>query len=118
MDRLEAPHPYHRLDRIVGSSCGAAAPVVVRKRVHLLLSGSVQGVFFRASTAHVARKLQLAGFVRNLPDGRVEVVAEGNEEALPKMVDWCRRGPPGAHVAHTDIDWEKPTGQFLDFQIR
>ncbi len=90
----------------------------MKKRVHLFVSGRVQGVFFRAHTRDLARRLGLTGFARNLPDGRVEVVAEGPEEKLKELVEFCRRGPPLAHVTGTEVHWEEPTGEFQDFFIR
>jgi len=88
------------------------------KRVHLFVSGRVQGVFFRAHTRDLAQKLGLSGFVRNLPDGRVEVVAEGPEEKLQELIQFCHHGPPLAHVTHVEIRWEEPTGEFRGFSVR
>jgi acylphosphatase len=88
------------------------------KRVHLFVSGRVQGVFFRAHTRDLAQKLGLSGFVRNLPDGRVEVVAEGPEEKLQELIEFCHRGPPLAYVTNVEIHWEEPTGEFRGFSVR
>jgi acylphosphatase len=88
------------------------------KRVHLFVSGRVQGVFFRAHTRDLAQKLGLSGFVRNLPDGRVEVVAEGPEEKLQELIEFCHRGPPLAYVTNVEIRWEEPTGEFRGFSVR
>jgi acylphosphatase len=88
------------------------------KRVHLFVSGRVQGVFFRAHTRDLAQRLGLSGFVRNLPDGRVEVVAEGPEEKLQELIEFCHRGPPLAHVTNVEIRWEEPTGEFRGFSVR
>ncbi|MGB9757755.1 MAG: acylphosphatase [Candidatus Bipolaricaulaceae bacterium] len=88
------------------------------KRVHIFVSGRVQGVFFRAHTRDLAQKLGLAGFVRNLPDGRVEVVAEGPEEKLQELIQFCHRGPPLAHVTGVEVHWEEPTGEFRSFSVR
>ncbi|MCS7216104.1 MAG: acylphosphatase [Candidatus Bipolaricaulota bacterium] len=88
------------------------------KRVHLFVSGRVQGVFFRAHTRDLAQRLGLTGFVRNLPDGRVEVVAEGPEEKLQELVAFCHRGPPLAHVTGVEVRWEEPTGEFRGFSVR
>lgn len=88
------------------------------KRVHVYIYGHVQGVFFRYHTQKLARKLGVVGWVRNLPDGRVESVMEGEEEALKKMLEFCRVGPPGAFVEKVEEKWEKPTGEFSDFEIR
>ena len=71
-------------------------------RVHVFVSGSVQGVFFRYEARERARSRGLSGWVRNLPDGRVEAMFEGPEDAVQAMVEWCRHGPPGAEV--TDIE--------------
>ena len=90
----------------------------MRKQIHLLVSGLVQGVFFRASASYEARRLNLVGFAGNLPNGAVEVVAEGEEEALRKMADWCRKGPIGARVESVEISWNETTGQFNDFRTR
>lgn len=90
----------------------------MRKRVHLYVSGRVQGVFFRAHTRDLARSLGLSGFVRNLPDGRVEIVAEGEEEALRKLITFAHQGPPLAQVTSVEEHWEEPTGQFSGFSIR
>lgn len=90
----------------------------MQRRVHILVSGLVQGVFFRANTQSVAQQLGIRGYVRNLPDGRVEVVAEGDEEALKKLIDWCHHGPPLARVERVEVRWENPTGEFSGFHIR
>jgi len=81
------------------------------KRAHVFVSGRVQGVWFRASTRDKAEELSLKGWVRNLPDGRVEAVFEGDERAVEEMVEWCRHGPPMARVDTVDIEYEKPQGE-------
>lgn len=88
-----------------------------RKRAHVWISGRVQGVFFRAHTAERARQLGVVGFVRNLPDGRVEAVFEGEASAVEKMIAWCHQGPPRARVEGVEVQWEEPRGEFTDFQI-
>lgn len=88
------------------------------KRVHIFVSGRVQGVFFRAHTRDLALKLGLRGFVRNLPDGRVEVVAEGPEDRLEELINFCHHGPPLAHVTGVEVRWEEPTGEFPSFSVR
>lgn len=86
-------------------------------RVRVVVSGRVQGVFFRQSTMEEARARGLAGWVRNRDDGRVEAVFEGPEEALREMVRWCRSGTPWASVRDVDVTPESPEG--LDgFEIR
>lgn len=81
------------------------------KRAHVFVSGRVQGVWFRASTRDKAEELSLKGWVRNLPDGRVEAVFEGDDRAVEEMVEWCRHGPPMARVDTVDIEYEKPQGE-------
>ncbi len=85
-------------------------------RVHLLISGIVQGVFFRANTETVARSLGLKGRVRNLIDGRVEVIAEGQRDKISEFVDWCHQGPPAASVDKVEVMWERATGEFKTFK--
>lgn len=85
------------------------------KRLHVFVSGSVQGVFFRSNTRELAAKLGIKGFVRNLPDGRVEVIAEGPEEKLRTLEAWLRQGPPSAVVDQCEAEWEQATGEFKDF---
>lgn len=89
-----------------------------KKRVRLIILGKVQGVFFRASTSRVARSLGIRGFVRNLPDGSVELVGEGEEGALERLIDWCRKGPPGAQVTQVKIRWEESVNEFNGFGVR
>jgi acylphosphatase len=66
----------------------------------------------------MARGLKINGFVRNMPDGNVELVGEGEEEGLNRLIDWCRKGPPGAHVINVETKWEEPTGEFTGFNTR
>ena len=80
------------------------------RRVRILVSGRVQGVFFRASCARRARTLGLGGSVRNMPDGRVEAVFEGPSEDVEAMVTWCRTGPEHARVDEVEISEEPLTG--------
>lgn len=86
-------------------------------RVHLIIKGFVQGVFFRASTRETAVRLNLTGWVKNLPDGNVEAVFEGPVEKLEQAVQWCRQGPRGASVINVDEKWQVYTGEFKDFSI-
>ncbi|MEW6592572.1 MAG: acylphosphatase [Candidatus Hadarchaeota archaeon] len=87
-------------------------------RAHALVSGRVQGVFFRHHTREMARRLGVNGWVRNLPDGRVEAVFEGGRERVEEMLEFCRRGPPGADVSDVKVELEDYRGEFTDFQIR
>ena len=89
-----------------------------RVRAHVWISGRVQGVFFRQTTRRVASDRGLAGWVRNLPDGRVEAVFEGPERAVRALVDWCAAGPPSAAVAHVESRWEAPQDEPPGFRIR
>ncbi len=88
-----------------------------RKRIHIFVSGFVQGVFFRAETREKAKELSLFGWVKNLPDGRVEILAEGEKEKLEKLIEWARKGPPAAQVDNVDIKWEDYKKEFEDFKI-
>ncbi len=87
------------------------------ERIHLIVHGRVQGVFFRAHTQERGHKLGLSGWVRNLPDGAVEAVAEGPREALEQFLAWCRQGPPAARVDAVDVSWEEPEGMAGSFRI-
>jgi acylphosphatase len=91
---------------------------MARKRAHVFISGWVQGVFFRADTKDLARKMGVTGWVRNLWDGRVEAVFEGEEEAVEHMIAWCHRGPPGAKVEEVEVIYEDYTGEYETFSIR
>lgn len=90
----------------------------MKARAHLFISGRVQGVYYRGFTAEVAGSLGLTGWVRNLPDRRVEAVFEGERETIESAIRKCHEGPPAARVSDIDIVWdEKPEG-FGDFSIR
>jgi acylphosphatase len=86
-------------------------------RAHVFVSGRVQGVFFRQKTRQLAIGLNVTGWVRNLDDGRVEGVFEGEEEAVVAVVDFCRKGPKGAKVDQVKLNWEDFTGEFHNFAI-
>jgi acylphosphatase len=87
-------------------------------RVHIFITGRVQGVFFRTKTRSEALKRNVVGWVRNLPDGRVEAIFEGEKEDVDKLVNFCRTGPQGAYVTKVDVYSEKSTGEFNNFKIR
>ncbi len=87
-------------------------------RVHVFVSGRVQGVFFRSSTKSKAEELGIAGWVRNLADGRVEAVFEGEEGKVEKIVEWCRKGPEYARVAGVEVIPEHYKGEFQAFLLR
>jgi acylphosphatase len=89
-----------------------------KTRAHVMISGRVQGVFFRAETRDAARRYGVAGWVRNTRDGRVEAVLEGNSEDVEKMIQWCRSGPPQARVENVEVDHQDYRGEFDSFSIR
>ncbi|MCS7124057.1 MAG: acylphosphatase [Candidatus Bathyarchaeota archaeon] len=91
---------------------------MLKVRVHVFVSGRVQGVFFRHETRREAKMRGVKGWVRNLPDGRVEAVFEGEEEAVKQLIEFCKRGPPGAKVTGIEVKWEDYMGEFKDFEIR
>ena len=86
------------------------------KRVRVRVSGRVQGVFYRATCARLARDAGLAGHVCNLPDGRVEAVFEGPEQDVDRLVEWCRTGPEMASVEELEIVAEQPVGA-VEFRV-
>jgi acylphosphatase len=92
-------------------------PIEAQARVRLLVSGRVQGVFFRAATAEQARALGLHGFARNLADGRVEIVAEGPRAKVEILVAWARHGPPHARVTEVREEWGEFRGEFSGFRV-
>jgi acylphosphatase len=88
-----------------------------KKRLHLLLTGRVQGVNFRNFVAAAANQIQVTGWVRNLNDGRVEVLAEGEEEILDKLRDACREGPAFGRVDALSAYWEESSEEFDSFVV-
>jgi acylphosphatase len=89
----------------------------MKVRAHLFISGMVQGVFFRTSTKSEATRLGVQGWVRNLSDGRVELIAEGEKLDVEKLIVWCHRGPVGARVINVDSQWESYTGEYSSFSV-
>jgi acylphosphatase len=87
-------------------------------RVRIMVQGRVQGVFYRVSTVEEAVRLGLKGWVRNCPDGSVEVLAEGQTRKLQDLIGWCHQGPLGAKVDAVHLQWESFTGEFEKFRIR
>ncbi|MNY29825.1 Acylphosphatase [compost metagenome] len=85
-------------------------------RIHLLISGRVQGVYYRQSTTQVASTLGLSGWVRNLPDGRVELTAEGPAATLEQLIAFCHEGPPAARVERVECQWLEGSGEFTGFE--
>jgi len=90
----------------------------MRSNVHVIISGRVQGVWFRASTKQKAEQLDLKGWVRNTTDGNVEAVFEGDEKHVKEMLDWCRRGPPFAKVENVKVKNQEPTNCLDCFSIK
>lgn len=87
------------------------------KQLHILVSGFVQGVGYRAFTRHEARRRKLKGWVKNLPDGRVEAVMQGPEEKLREMIRACEKGSYFAQVQNVVVEWEDTTEAFTEFII-
>ena len=87
------------------------------KRAHVRIYGKVQGVWFRAHTKEMADKLGIKGWVRNVPDGSVEAVFEGDDESVEKIIEWCHHGPPLARVEGVEVEYEEPRGE-EKFEIR
>jgi len=96
----------------------ARSEVLMNKRLHLYISGRVQGVFFRYSARQRAEELGLTGFARNLNDGRVEIIAEGEESGLQNLLSWANHGPPGAYVDRVENEWSSVKNVFSSFTIR
>jgi acylphosphatase len=90
----------------------------VKSRVHVTVRGRVQGVAFRHSTAQAALEHRVTGWVRNLPDGAVEAVFEGEQEDIDAQLAWCRRGPELARVEELSVVREKYRGEFATFSVR
>ncbi|MDQ2051636.1 acylphosphatase [Natronolimnohabitans sp. A-GB9] len=88
-----------------------------RTRVHVFVSGKVQGVYYRANTRDTAREKGIDGWVKNLEDGRVEAIFEGPEDAVEAMIEWCHTGSPAADVEDVDVEYEDSQGED-GFEIR
>jgi len=89
-----------------------------KSRAHIFVSGLVQGVFYRAEARERAKKLGLFGWVRNLADGRVEVLVEGEKSKIEKLIEWLNQGPQLAQVEKVEVEWEDFKGEFDDFEIK
>lgn len=90
---------------------------MVNQRVHIFVSGKVQGVYFRQSLKNTAEKNNVVGWVQNLKDGRVEAILEGREEDVSRLVEWSHGGPSNARVKDVEIRNEKFVGEFSKFDI-
>lgn len=86
-------------------------------RAKIVISGTVQGVFFRREIVDLARRLGLTGWTRNLRDGTVEAVAEGEREKIVELIKFCHRGPPLARVRNVEVEWSEYQGEFRNFRI-
>ena len=89
----------------------------MKKRLHLIIEGKVQGVFFRDNTCSKAKELGLTGWIRNNSDNTVEAIFEGNEDKLKEMIEFCNKGPDGADVKKLNIIWEESDEEFVSFEI-
>ena len=95
----------------------SSVPPVANQRVHAIVRGQVQGVYYRSAASEQARVLGVTGWVRNLRTGEVELTAEGPRATLERLLEWCRLGPPAAQVECVDADWSDATGEWTDFKI-
>lgn len=86
-------------------------------RAHVVVQGKVQGVYYRVCTQNQALLLELTGWVRNCPDGSVEVIIEGDRERVEELTAWCKKGPAESAVSDLSVDWQPYTGEFNDFDI-
>ncbi len=89
----------------------------MRSRIHIRIFGDVQGVFFRAGVQGEALRLGAGGWARNVTDGSVEVMAEGEAQKLEELLAWCMHGPAGASVSHCEYEWLADKGEFDSFEI-
>lgn len=90
---------------------------ILNRRVHITVSGRVQGVFFRAATRREAERLGLTGWVRNLPDGAVELTVEGAAGAVDRLIRWCQSGPALARVDRCRVEEGTPTAEYTVFTV-
>jgi len=89
----------------------------MKKKILIKIFGQVQGVFFRAEAQQIAESLNISGVARNLDDGTVEILAEGEEKNLEKLLQWCHQGPELARVEKVESVWQKSTGEFGSFKV-
>ena len=88
------------------------------KRAHIVVSGSVQGVFFRSFTKDTADSLNITGYAKNLSDGSVEIIAEGEEKDILMLIDACRHGTEHSHISRCETTWSESKREFDDFSIQ
>ena len=91
---------------------------MVEKRAEVTISGHVQGVYFRANTRDRAKRFGLKGWVKNLANGNVKAVLEGDENDIESLINWFHKGPPMARVDDVKVDWKDPSREFERFKIR
>ena len=91
---------------------------MVQKQIHIFVIGRVQGVFFRQSTKEMAIKNNAKCWVRNLDDGRVEIVAEGETQNIDNLTNWCKTGPANSRVDEFELLDENSTGEFENFEVK
>jgi len=87
-------------------------------RAHLLIQGRVQGVGFRANSRHMANRLNLRGWVRNMRNGDVEILVEGPEFEVDRLIAWCHRGPTSAYVSKVRVEKSEATNKFDGFAVK
>lgn len=109
MDRTKGPLRW--------TGCRNTRGRVALKQLQLVVRGRVQGVYFRASTQREARRLGLSGWVKNRPDGTLEVLIEGEEASIRELYGWAQKGPGAARVERVDARWRSFTGEYPDFRI-
>lgn len=91
---------------------------IMKKRAHVIISGCVQGVWFRVNTRDKAEQLGLTGWVKNTYNGNVEAIFEGDEEIINEVIAWCHKGPSLANVSNVKVDFIDYTGEFQGFSIK
>ena len=91
---------------------------MIQKRIHIFVTGRVQGVFFRQSTKVMAIKNNVKGWVRNLNDGRVEIIGEGKIQDIDNLAHWCKTGPANSRVDEFELSEENVTDEFENFEVR
>ena len=89
-----------------------------KTRAHMIVSGRVQGVFFRQNTLNKAKELGVFGWVNNLPDGRLEAVFEGEKKKVEEIVNWAEKGPVSAEVSDIKVKWQEYKGEFKGFKLK
>ena len=90
---------------------------MVKQRIHIFLTGKVQGVFFRQATKVVAIKNNVTGWVKNLENGEVEILLEGDDKNVNSVIDWCRNGPANSRVDEVKIEPQEFSGQYSNFEV-